>query len=316
MRDAPRRPPPLLLSASCCVPLLKVDMGNLTTPPAARSTAAGNSHSGETLFSLAMACLPIGPPPLPSATPEVTLFAPPVTNYAARVRFVAATKGLLTSRTVVVAPSIAECGLDSDAYHAVRPFARVPVAVVHNYSDGSDVALYENPPVVEYIVDAYAYVGASFTPPTRTTRARAQDMATALEEHVGPDHPAMPKTTYGVDADERAASVARLRAALDSVEDALDPIGPFAVGPVMSMADVALLGNWPFYYYMLPTSSGDGPMFGRPRLAAWAAHMLNSSVPAREVCVEVHKALGKLWAGGSSDQQETEAVAPPSGLAS
>lgn len=270
-------------------------------------------------YVTAMAATP--PPP-----PEVTLYSVPVSNYAARVRFVAYAKGLTVAGTVAIAPPSALGGLSSPPYRAVHPFGKIPSAVVHaRGGDGagndsgrdnndSDLMLYESAVLVEYLADAYAGVGPSFLPPTPAARARARLVVAILNEYVGPHHGAMYKALDGLDAAGRAVAVGRLCAGLDAVESALDVAGPHAAGDCLSVADAALLGNWPFYAFMLPTFFGTAPTAGRPRLAAWAHHLLATSPAAREVYAEVHAALVGWWEGGRWEKLGMEAVAPPPGL--
>ncbi|GAB0489200.1 hypothetical protein MMPV_000417 [Pyropia vietnamensis] len=264
------------------------------------------------------------PPPDASPSPEVTLYSVPVSNYAARVRFVAYAKGLVADGTVAVVPPSAVGGLSSAPYRAVHPFGKMPAAVVHarnggGDADGSgrggdDLMLYESAVLVEYLADAYEDVGPSFLPATSAARARARLVVAVLNEYVGPHHPVMYKALDGMDAAGRAAGVARLCAGLDAVEAALDAGGPYAAGDCLSVADAALLGNWPFYAFMLPTFFGTTPTDGRPRLAAWAQHLLASSPAAQEVYAEVHAALVKWWEGGRWEKLGMDAVAPPPGL--
>lgn len=265
-----------------------------------------------------MATPPPPPPPsgAPPPTPDVTLYSVPVSNYAARVRFVAYAKGLVAAGTVAIDRPAALGGLSSAPYRALHPFAKMPAAVVRAGGTGSDddLALYESAVLVEYLADAYADVGPSFVPPTPASRARARLIVAALDEYVGPHHPAMYKALDGIDAAGRAAAVGRLGAGLDAVEAALDAAGPYAAGGCLSVADAALLGNWPFYAYMLPTFFGVAPTDGRPRLAAWADHLLGSSAAAREVYAEVHTALVGWWEGGRWEKLGMDAVAPPPGL--
>lgn len=259
---------------------------------------------------------PQGAPP----SPEVTLYSVPVSNYAARVRFVAYAKGLTAAGRVAIAPPSALGGLSAAPYRGVHPFAKMPAAVVHGRGgssgddDESDLVLYESAVLVEYLADAYAADGPSFLPPTPSARARARLVVAVLNEYVGPHHGAMYKALDGLDAAGRAAAVGRLCRGLDAVEAAMDPAGPLAAGDCLSVADAALVGNWPFYTFMLPTFFGTSPTAGRPRLAAWADHLLATSPAAREVYAEVHAALVRWWEGGRWEKLGMEAVAPPPGL--
>lgn len=237
-------------------------------------------------------------------TPAVTLYSFPISNYAARVRYLVYHKDLVTTNDVEIVP------LSSfETYHKINPLRRIPAAIVN--STDKPLHLYESVVIVDYLAERYADVGKSFIPASAEDRARARMICAVLNEYIGPHHPYMYKRNMEGD---RAAEVAKMQAGFDVIEGILDESGPYAVGTGLSSADCALWGNWPFYAFMLPTFFGWSAEDGRPKLAAWARHMCTESQAARDVYSEVHGALQSWWDGGRWNTLGMNALQDPPGL--
>lgn len=241
---------------------------------------------------------------------DLTLYSVPVSNYAARVRFLVYRKQL-EQNVKIEAPSQLG-GLKSDQYLAINPLGKMPALIVHapQHDDASPTVLYESSVMCEYIAERYADRGASFIPEQPEHRARARMIANVLDLYVGPHHPFMYRKVDG----DRVQGVQEIKKGLDVVESILSEDGPYAIGKQLTIADCCLWGSWPFYEYMLPTFFSWNPVDDRPKLKAWVQHMKQESEAAKKVYNEVHAGLVGWYDGGRWENLGMQPVNPPQNL--
>eukprot|EP00887_Chlorella_sp_A99_P005155 scaffold40.g5155.t1 len=118
----------------------------------------------------------------PAFTPaKPTLITTPVSNCAARVRFLVYKKGLEEEIAFLRPVDPPFEGLKSAAYLALNPQGKMPMLVL---PDGT--ALPESQVIETYLVDKYAATGPSLLPPTPEARARAALAARILDLYITP----------------------------------------------------------------------------------------------------------------------------------
>ncbi|KAI0565921.1 Glutathione S-transferase [Gracilaria domingensis] len=181
-------------------------------------------------------------------------------------------------------------GLKTEPYLELNPLGKMPLLIISK-PGRDDEALFESSIICEYLAEEFAYAQPSFRPDSPEARAKARLISNLLDIYVGPHHPYMYKKLEG----DRAAGTQKMIQGFDAIEHVLDRNGPYATGNTLSIADCCLLGNFPFYDYMLPTFFGWKATDGRPRLKAWREHMINESPAARETYSEVFNALQVWW---------------------
>lgn len=216
----------------------------------------------------------------PAFTPaKPTLITTPVSNCAARVRFLVYKKGLEEEIAFLRPVDPPFEGLKSAAYLALNPQGKMPMLVL---PDGT--ALPESQVIETYLVDKYAATGPSLLPPTPEARARAALAARILDLYITPVQGCMYKQ---MGADQRAQQIQQIALQLDALEGvvAAGPEGgPFVAGTEISFGDGALFPTFVFLTEILPRHFGVADVFaGRPRLAAWWAAVQGDAAAARVI---------------------------------
>ncbi|MBL8807149.1 MAG: glutathione S-transferase family protein [Rhodospirillales bacterium] len=151
------------------------------------------------------------------------LYAVPLSSYCAKVRFCLALKGQVAE--LRVPPG----GYRSAAYRQIVPAGTIPAIV-----DG-DFTLAESDTILEYLEDRYPE--PRLLPEDIRARARARYLGRLHDLHLEPRVRALFALVGVRQPDE--AETAAVRQRLDLVERHLDPAGPFAAGPQLSLADCA-----------------------------------------------------------------------------
>lgn len=228
--------------------------------------------------------------PAIATQPKITLFSIPVSNYAARVRYLIKRKQL-PEEIIQISEPATMADLKKDDYLKFNPLGKLPTALIRGDSGKEDQYLYESAVICEYMAENYDSEKPSFIPDTPGARARARLIAHLIDKYVCPFHHSMYKDIPGI----RAERVENMKKGFDAIEHTLDDDGPYAAGKKLSIADCCLWGNWPFYDFMLPTFFGWSPTDGRPKLKAWVDFMRTESPAAREVYVEVFNCLDSWW---------------------
>lgn len=221
----------------------------------------------------------------------MTIYSVPVSNYSARVRYLIRRKELTEDEVQICTPKELG-GMKSEQYLKMNPLGKIPAASVQ-CADGRE-CLYESSVICEYLAETFEDRAPSFVPKTPEARAKSRLIANLLDIYVGPYHPFMYKKLEG----DRDDGVKKMDQGFDAIEHALCPNGPYAVGKELSIADCCLWGNWAFYDFMLPTFFGRHPTDGRPKLTSWYKYMQNESPAAKEVYLEVFRALQQWWDKG------------------
>lgn len=226
-----------------------------------------------------------------SDDPAMTIYSSTVSNYSSRCRYLVYRKEL--THTVHIKSPTDLGGLKSDAYLALNPLGKIPLAVIHSNSAANpDEPIFESAVICEYIAERFDHVAPSFVPKTPELRAKARTIASILDVYIGQLHPYMYKKDV---IGDRLEGVAKMKAGFDALEHVLDPKGPYATGDMLTTADCCLWGNFAFYDFMLPTFFGWTATDGRPKLAAWRSAMAVESQAARDVYNEVFNGLLGWW---------------------
>ncbi|CAN8072133.1 unnamed protein product [Agarophyton chilense] len=220
---------------------------------------------------------------------QVTLYGSEVSNYTARCRYLIRRKCLPGEIVSICSPKVLG-GIKTESYLELNPLGKMPLLLIKKPGQ-KDEALFESSIICEYLSEEFVNLKPSFRPVSPEARAKARLIANLLDLYVGPHHSYMYKKLEG----DRATGARKMMEGFDAIEHVLDPRGPYATGKTLSIADCCLLGNFPFYDYMLPTFFGWKPTDGRPRLKAWRKHMINESPAARETYTEVFNALQIWW---------------------
>lgn len=184
------------------------------------------------------------------------LYGLPLSSFAAKVRLALALKGLAAEWRAPPG------GYGSAAYRAIVPAGTIP-ALVHG-----DLVLPESDAILEYLEDAFPEA-----PPLRPAgardRARMRYLGRLHDLHLEPPVRALFPKPAPADA---AQPIARIAEKLALVEQALDAEGPFAAGPLPTLADCAFPATLACAAAILPRYGAclaPGPRLARCR-AAWA----------------------------------------------
>ncbi|KAG2500784.1 hypothetical protein HYH03_001546 [Edaphochlamys debaryana] len=217
-----------------------------------------------------------------SASAKSVLYSVPVSNYAARIRYIIQSKGLQSEIDIVSPQAIG--GLKSEEYLKLNPQGKMPLMVL---PDGT--ALPESEVIVGYVLDKYAGRGPSLQASTPEARAQAA-LATRIHDiYLGP---AMASMYKPMGIEDRAKGIAALAFQMDVLEGICK--GPFMAGSEVTSADAALFPSFVFIEFILPKFFGWKDVFaGRPKLAAWWAAMKADPVAAG-VMAEVRGGL-EVW---------------------
>lgn len=222
----------------------------------------------------------------------MTIYSVPASNCSARCLYMISRKGL-DDKVEVISPKDLG-GTKSAEFLELNPLGLIPTVVVHDSPTGKELVLYESDVICKYIADKYDDIEPSFLPVSPEKSAKSNLVVSILSQHVAPYHRYMYKKLEG----DRESMVSLMKKGFNAIEKILDQEGPYIVGEELSVADAYLWGTYPFYDFMLPTFFGWHPHDGRPKLAAWHAHMCNESHAARETYQRVHEALVKWWENG------------------
>ncbi|EOD15707.1 hypothetical protein EMIHUDRAFT_103216 [Emiliania huxleyi CCMP1516] len=173
------------------------------------------------------------------------------TNNCARVMIFLRLNGL--EHEVSIKSPFDYGGLDTDAYRAINPMAKLPALIT---SAGDTV--FESQVIVEYLADKYS---RRLTEPCLPSTLEARTKAFLLGARTPPP---TPKPTHHVRGamykekmplEERKGRAADLWKQLEVIEGLLDSDGPFAAGE-LSLADCALYPTYVFVVELAPISLG------------------------------------------------------------
>lgn len=206
-----------------------------------------------------------------------TLFGVPVSNCAARNRFVIYKKGLEGQIDVQPPKLLGEKGVKSPAYLALNPQGKMPLLVL---PDGTPLP--ESQVIEAYLLDKYEGVGPSLLPPTPELRAKAQLAGRIHDLYIQPLQGCMYKK---MDAAARCEQLQSIDFQLDVLEGIFDEAnGPFVAGSEISFGDAALFPTFVFFTEILPKHFGWPTVFsGRPKLERWWAAVQKDAEAARVI---------------------------------
>ncbi|PSC73230.1 glutathione S-transferase [Micractinium conductrix] len=226
---------------------------------APRAAAAAARQARLAVAATAAADTPTEAPP--AFTPEKpTLFGVPISNCAARNRFVIYKKGLEGEVDIQAPKLLGDKGVKSPAYLALNPQGKMPLLVL---PDGTPLP--ESQVIEEYLLVKYAGVGPSLRPPTPELYAKAMLASRIHDLYIQPLQGCMYKK---MDAADRCDQLQSIAFQLDVLEDVV--AGPFVAGEEISFGDAALFPTFVFFTEILPKHFGwPGVFGGRPKLAAW-----------------------------------------------
>lgn len=193
------------------------------------------------------------------------LYHLPLSIYAFKVRLALALKGVEVELREPPGGS----------YRSAEYRAIVPAATVPALADG-DLMLTESDAIIEYLDEIYP--PATLLHGDAARRARTRMLARYNDFHLEPPLRALfPHVAPGRrDPDAVAGSLAKIRRALDLIDGALDPDGPFAVGDRPSLADCAFPSTMMWLDRLMP-HFGASPQYG-PRIARMRAAMAGHDV--------------------------------------
>ena len=217
----------------------------------------------------------------------------PVSNFAARCRFVIYSKGI-EDKIDLFMP---EGGLKTEWYlQNMSPFGKMPALAM-----GDGTRLFEAQVIVDYLLDRYGDRGPSFVPAaSAAARALARLVVQMHDVYLEPWQKYMYKGDFT--PAQRLDAVATIGQHLDKLEELVAAGGPFlAGGGEPSVADAALFPTYVFYTwilpkYYLPLLSPDQQHKPRPKLDGWFEHVRGTEVGAR-VYEEVVGGL-RVWLEG------------------
>lgn len=222
----------------------------------------------------------------------LTMYSAPVSNCSARCLYIISRKGLKDDVKMVSPKELG--GTKSPEFVKLNPFGLIPLVVVHDSPIGKDLVLYESDVICKFLAEKYDHIQPSFIPSSPEMNAKSNLIVSIIAQHIAPYHRYMYKKLEG----DRESMVSLMKKGFDGLEAIFDEEGPYIVGKELSVADAFLWGTYPFYDFMLPTFFGWHPHDGRPKLAAWHAHMCNESQAARETYQLVYDALLGWWENG------------------
>ncbi|GLC43872.1 hypothetical protein PLESTF_001405100 [Pleodorina starrii] len=218
---------------------------------------------------------------------RMTLYDVPVSNNGARNRYIIRKKGLEGEIDIVSPQSIG--GLKSPEYLALNPQGKMPLLVLE---DGTPLP--ESEVISQYLLDKFADRGEALVAATPEERARAALITRIHDVYIVPIQGAMYRSMDCVET--RAAQIGQIAFQLDVLEGLVR--GPYAAGSQVTAADAALFPTFVFFEFMLPAYFGWSDVFaGRPKLAAWWAHMKQDPVAAK-IMEEVRGGL-QGWAANN-----------------
>ncbi|MCZ8123509.1 MAG: glutathione S-transferase N-terminal domain-containing protein [Magnetospirillum sp.] len=203
------------------------------------------------------------------------LYATELSSYSLKVRLAAALKGVVLD---LRAPPE---GYRSAAYRALVPSGTVPALV-----DG-DFTLAESDTILEYLEDRFPH--PALLPDDPRGRAQARFLGRLHDLRLEPKLRAcFPGVATGT---VPAGTETAIAADLALIDGALDPEGPFAVGPVPSLADCA----YPASFAILEALA---PVFGwrlepAARTARWRAAF--AAHPVFEDLLTPYRAALAAW---------------------
>jgi len=196
------------------------------------------------------------------------LYDLPISSSGAKARIAFALKGI----AVEIRPP--PDGYGSPAYRAIVPAGTIPALVAQ------DFVLSESSAILEWIEETYPT--PSLLPGDARARARIRQMAAFHDTGIDPPLRALFRAPP---PDTAAASIRRALDRLGVLETLLD--GPYACGPMVSLADCGLPVTLLIADELLARYGAATPM--TPRLLrvrqAWAAHPLIGPAVAGYRCV-------------------------------
>lgn len=208
------------------------------------------------------------------------LYWTPLSSYSAKLRIACALKG--------IAPELRlppDGSYRSEAYRRIVPTGTVPALV-----DG-DMVLAESDAIAEYLDERFP--GRQILPGTARERARIRFLSRFHDLHLEPPLRALfgqaaPSTRVAAVIEARSADFAR---ALALLEGFLDDAGPFAAGPVPTLADCGFPPTLAIADGLLPML-GHAPVPG-PRTTRWRAAL--AAEPRIESVMEPYRAEVARW---------------------
>ena len=186
------------------------------------------------------------------------LYWTPLSSYSAKVRLACALKRLMPELRLPPDGSYRSAG-----YRAIVPMATVPALVM----DG--LVLSESDAIIEFLDERFP--SPSLLPGTARERARIRFLSRFHDLHLEPPLRALFAQAAPSTRDDRVvtAKVAEIAGRLDQLEAALDAGGPYAAGPVATLADCGFPPTLAIADALLPML-GNAPTFG-PRTRRWRA---------------------------------------------
>jgi diadenosine tetraphosphate (Ap4A) HIT family hydrolase/glutathione S-transferase len=196
------------------------------------------------------------------------LYDVPVSNNGARCRLILYKKGI-TADEILIQPPSTIGGLQSEAYGALNPLAKMPLFVRNNNDnsndndDGSFRNIAESDTIARYLLHEYAHLGPSFLPndPRSNLIARIHDMyLTTIQGCLY-----KPKPPFGM-YHTRSDAVREFMRQLQIINNLMvqqpppssSSSGPYYLcGPNVSLADATLYPTIVFASYMLPKFDGN-----------------------------------------------------------
>ena len=208
------------------------------------------------------------------------LYWMPLSSYSAKIRIACALKGM--------APELRlppDGSYRSAAYRRIVPTGTVPALV-----DG-DMVLAESDAIAEYLDERFP--GRPLLPGTARERARIRFLSRFHDLHLEPPLRALfgqaaPSTRVAAVVEARCAEFAR---ALGLLEGFLDEAGPFATGPLPTLADCGFPPTLAIADGLLPML-GHAPAPG-PRTALWRAAL--AAEPRIESVMSPYRAEVARW---------------------
>ena len=203
------------------------------------------------------------------------LYWMPLSSYSAKIRIACALKGM--------APELRlppDGSYRSAAYRRIVPTGTVPALV-----DG-DMVLAESDAIAEYLDERFP--GRPLLPGTARERARIRFLSRFHDLHLEPPLRAL----FGQAAPStRVAAVAEGARELGLLEGFLDEAGPFATGPLPTLADCGFPPTLAIADGLLPML-GHAPAPG-PRTARWRAAL--AAEPRIESVMSPYRAEVARW---------------------
>jgi len=210
---------------------------------------------------LLSSCSPPAPfraPPGCASVRPMILYCTPLSSYSAKVRIACALKRLMPELRLPPDGSYRSAG-----YRAIVPMGTVPALV----ADG--LVLSESDAIIEFLDERFPH--PSLLPGTARERARIRFLSRFHDLHLEPPVRALfahaaPSTRDLTVVAAKAAEIARKLAQLEAE---LDPAGPFALGPVPTLADCGFPPTLAIIDALLPML-GHAPAYGT-RTQRWRA---------------------------------------------